>query len=154
MRKKKLSQCLVKNDILDIIHEAQMIILKYVNNDKIIFIINEYTLQNKKPQIGILFEVFYRQKGFLSWFFPYNKKYVINISEDYIIKELAERFLFYVVNNTSDEFEQLFILEHIDLFLNKINNNDDKIQFLKDFKKYFIEKYQFHINSLILLYTL
>lgn len=154
MRKKQLSQCFTKNDILNIIHKAQMIILKYINKDKIVFIINEYTLQNKKTQTGILFEVKYKQHGLLSLFFPYNKKYIFNITDDYIITELFNRFFHYLLNNTSDEFEQMFIIEHINILLNKCNTSKEKLEFLESIKNYFIEDYQLHINSLILLYKL
>lgn len=154
MRKKKLFQYFTKTDILDIIHKAQMIILKYINKDKMIFIINEYILQNKKTQTGILFEVKYKQHGLLSLFFPYNKKYIFNITDDYIITELFHRFFHYLLNNTSDEFEQQFIIEHIEILLNKCHTSKEKLEFLESIKNYFTEEYQLHINSLILLYKL
>ena len=154
MRKKQLFQCFTKNDILNIIHKAQMIILKYINSDKIVFIINEYTLQNKKIQTGILFEVKYKQHGLLSLFFPYNKKYIFNITDNYIITELFSKFFHYLINNTSDEFEQQFIIEHIEILLSKCHTSKEKLEFLESIKNYFIEEYQLHINSLILLYKL
>lgn len=153
MRKRKLKTKLDYNDIIKNINIIIDIFLKYVDKNKIQFIYNEYILNNKIIQKGIIFKVIYKYNCIFSWFFPYNNTYILNINEEYIIDKLYYLFLNKLITFQADDFEQEFIANNINLSLQN-KEDKDKLEILEEYKIYFNDKYKVYINSYILLYNL
>ena len=151
MRKIKLKQKLNYDIIISFINDIIINFLQYINKNKLVFIINEYKINNKKIQEGIIFKVIYKQNYLLSLFFPYDKKSITAINNEYIVNIILKYFFNRLIQFKADDYEQQFIINNIKLLIDK---EKDKIQYLIKHKKFFSDKYKDYINSYILLYKL
>lgn len=154
MRKKFIKQGITKQYIDNYAQDIYKMLKEIIPEpDLLVVNTSQEGIENKVNQIGIRLNIIYKNKKIFSYFFPYNKYYILDIDQDKLISRLFIFLVDQLKKNCASILEQEFILDHYILLLTGKDDSHYE-QELKQYRKYFTGKQLDHLNSIILLYKL